>query len=277
MCLFATALRKNPEERPSVLEMVHHPWVELYRARRSMRQLNIMAAAPTAASSTFTNSQVAAATAAAGAALSHMAPSAPAAPAGPYHSSQVAVQQQQQVGVLLLPFTNGAVAKKQPLIKNCVTHKAIGLASPLQRVDAKLAPAREELTLHLSAASSPCLSLTPGTATVASKSLLKAAMNGNAMAAAVAAKEAAASAAAVAAPAGYVKQSFIKKPAAPANGIAAPPTLLKGGSVRLDEEAMTFLFAGGKAAGLNAGNSHHSSNTNNDGSIEDELLIGAYY
>ena len=33
------ALRKNPAERPSVLDLVHHTWVELYRARRSMRQL----------------------------------------------------------------------------------------------------------------------------------------------------------------------------------------------------------------------------------------------
>lgn len=35
------ALRKNPLERPTVLDMVHHPWIELFRARRSMRQLPI--------------------------------------------------------------------------------------------------------------------------------------------------------------------------------------------------------------------------------------------
>jgi len=39
--LLSAALCKDPAERPTVLSMVHHPWIELYRARRSMRQLNI--------------------------------------------------------------------------------------------------------------------------------------------------------------------------------------------------------------------------------------------
>lgn len=255
-----------------MLEMVHHPWVELYRARRSMRQLNIMAAAPTAATSTFTNTQVAAAAAAAGAALTHMTPSAPAIPVGMYNSSPaVGPQQQQQAGVVFPPIMSGAAGRKQPP-KQSVTQKAIGVASPLQRV----ALSKEDLTLHLSAASSPCLSLTPGASTAASKSLIKAALKGSAIASAVAAKESAALAAPMAAPAGYAKQSSYKLPAA-VNGVAAPPELIKGGSVRLDEEAMTFLFAGGKTAGLVAGNNHPSSSANTDGKNDNNLLISAYY
>ncbi|WIA10385.1 hypothetical protein OEZ85_010577 [Tetradesmus obliquus] len=148
------ALRKNPEERPSVLEMVHHPWVELYRARRSMRQLNIMAGVPTSANSSFTTSQVAAAAAAAGAATAGISTAAPA-------SSSAAPA--------------GALSARDH-----AHHGAVGAAA------AVLNAAKKNLK-H----------------TVTSKVL------------------------------------------------AAPPMLIKGGSVKVDEQTMSFLFGGGRAAGMN--------------------------
>jgi hypothetical protein len=35
------ALCKDPKQRPTCLDMVHHPWIELFRARRSMRVLTV--------------------------------------------------------------------------------------------------------------------------------------------------------------------------------------------------------------------------------------------
>ena len=51
------ALAKNPLDRPTILDMLHHPWVESYRSRRSMRSISAAtqpaAPAPTAASPTI--------------------------------------------------------------------------------------------------------------------------------------------------------------------------------------------------------------------------------
>lgn len=41
------ALSKSPLERPTILEMLHHPWIEQYRTRRSMRQIGQPAVSPT--------------------------------------------------------------------------------------------------------------------------------------------------------------------------------------------------------------------------------------
>lgn len=48
----ARALHKNAAERPTILEMLQHPWVDQYRARRSMRTIptSSMTSGPTTAS-----------------------------------------------------------------------------------------------------------------------------------------------------------------------------------------------------------------------------------
>jgi hypothetical protein len=259
-----TALRKNPEERPSVLEMVHHPWVELYRARRSMRQLNIMAAAPTSANSSFTTSQVAAAAAAAGAATAGIAGGIPgsssAAPAGALSAHDHA--HHSAVGAAAAALN---AAKKN--LKHTVTSKVLGVASPLQRADAKIAADKDSLLLHLSAASSPCLLQTPGS----SNKLLKAAVNSSAMAAAAAAAKDAAIAASqqhqqqqlqqqlhqqslpMQAPQQQPppQQQYVPGAIVPLPTVAAPPVLIKGGSVKVDEQTMSFLFGSGRPAGMN--------------------------
>src|SRR5512139_906997 len=38
------ALTKDASKRPSVLQLLNHPWINTYRARRSMRSININAA-----------------------------------------------------------------------------------------------------------------------------------------------------------------------------------------------------------------------------------------
>lgn len=44
------ALTKDASQRPSILQLLHHPWINTYRARRSMRQINLSpAASPTLA------------------------------------------------------------------------------------------------------------------------------------------------------------------------------------------------------------------------------------
>ena len=35
------ALTKDPKVRPTILQLLHHPWINTYRARRSMRQLSV--------------------------------------------------------------------------------------------------------------------------------------------------------------------------------------------------------------------------------------------
>jgi serine/threonine protein kinase len=42
------ALTKDPAKRPSVLQLLHHPWINTYRARRSMRQIPVNTAAAAA-------------------------------------------------------------------------------------------------------------------------------------------------------------------------------------------------------------------------------------
>lgn len=42
-----TALTKDASKRPSVLQLLNHPWINTYRARRSMRSININATSST--------------------------------------------------------------------------------------------------------------------------------------------------------------------------------------------------------------------------------------
>lgn len=42
-----SALTKDASKRPSVLQLLNHPWINTYRARRSMRSININAALST--------------------------------------------------------------------------------------------------------------------------------------------------------------------------------------------------------------------------------------
>jgi hypothetical protein len=37
----SAALTKDPKVRPTILQLLHHPWINTYRARRSMRQLSV--------------------------------------------------------------------------------------------------------------------------------------------------------------------------------------------------------------------------------------------
>lgn len=50
-CFLEQSLSKNAVERPTILEMLHHAWVENYRSRRSMRQIPPSTAMPTSSSS----------------------------------------------------------------------------------------------------------------------------------------------------------------------------------------------------------------------------------
>ena len=86
-----SALTKDASKRPSVLQLLNHPWINTYRARRSMRSINVSsstAAAPAAkpASADITAAAVAAATAAAAAAPAAITPAhsvtMPATPSG---------------------------------------------------------------------------------------------------------------------------------------------------------------------------------------------------
>lgn len=243
-----TALRKNPEERPTVLEMVHHPWVELYRMRRSMRQINLVAAAPTAATSTFTTSQVAAATAAAGAAigaasvsascpsltnLSQLLHTSPeAAGHGICSNGRAAADSsnEQQGPMSAAAAAAAALNAVKKNIKQTVANKMMAGAQALQSKPAEPSKlgTKEDLHLQLSSASSPCLLGAPK----APNSLLKAAVAGN-----------------LAASTGPAAPPAPATPATPA-ALTPPGPLLKGGSLKLDADARTFLFV--SAFGTNA-------------------------
>jgi hypothetical protein len=233
------ALRKNPEERPTVLDMVHHPWVDLYRMRRSMRQIPLAAGAPTAATSSFTNSQVAAAAAAAGAAIgaANVSASCPALAnlsqllqtsplgAGQQGSKDAAAgasSSEQQGPMSAAAAAAAALNAVKKNIKQTVAIKMIPGTLQGKPVEQGKLGSKEDLHAQLSSASSPCL--------LAGKprgptTLLKAAMAGNL----------AAPPAAAAAPLTPTAMS----PAA----LAPPAPLVKGGSLKLDADARTFLFA----------------------------------
>jgi serine/threonine protein kinase len=233
-----TALRKNPEERPTVLDMVHHPWVELYRMRRSMRQINLVAGAPTAATSTFTSSQVAAAAAAAGAAIgaANVSASCPSLAnlSQLLQTSPQAVEQvspskdEQQVPLSAAAAAAAALNAVKKNIKQSVANKMIAGAHALQGKPSELSKlgTKEDLHTQLSSASSPCL--LNAAKTRAPTNLLKAAMAGN-----------------LGAPAAIpVAVAALPPPAAAAPAALAPPgPLHKGGSLKLDADARTFLFA----------------------------------
>lgn len=239
-----------------MLDMVHHPWVELYRMRRSMRQINLAAAAPTAATSTFTTSQVAAATAAAGAAigaagvsascpslanLSQLLQVTPQAAAGQGSSADVkeganssagaATGAEQQGPLSAAAAAAAALSAVKKNLKQTVANKMIAGAHALQGTKApevaKL-ETKEELHFQLSSASSPCL-LNAGKAR-APTNLLKAAVAGNMAAAATT----------------TTGPAVPPTPPSPATPAAVPPPgpLHKGGSLKLDADARTFLFAG---------------------------------
>lgn len=233
-----------------MLEMVHHPWVELYRMRRSMRQINLVAAAPTAATSTFTTSQVAAATAAAGAAigaasvsascpsltnLSQLLHTSPEAAGHGICSNgrEAADSNSEQQGPMSAAAAAAAAlnaVKKN--IKQTVANKMMAGAQALQGKPAEPSKlgTKEDLHLQLSSASSPCL-LGAGKPR-APNNLLKAAVAGN-----------------LAASTGPAAPPAPATPATPA-ALTPPGPLLKGGSLKLDADARTFLFA--SAFGTNA-------------------------
>jgi hypothetical protein len=235
----STALRKNPEERPTVLDMVHHPWVELYRMRRSMRQINLVAGAPTAATSTFTSNQVAAAAAAAGAAIgaANVSASCPSLAnlSQLLQTSPQAVEQaspskdEQQVPLSAAAAAAAALNAVKKNIKQTVANKMIAGAHALQGKPSELSKlgTKEDLHTQLSSASSPCL--LNAAKTRAPTNLLKAAMAGNL-------------AAPAAVPAAVVAVPPPISAAAPA-ALAPPGPLQKGGSLKLDADARTFLFA----------------------------------
>jgi hypothetical protein len=219
--------------------MVHHPWVDLYRMRRSMRQIPLAAGAPTAATSSFTNSQVAAAAAAAGAAigaanvsascptlanLSQLLQTSPLG-AGQQDSKEagaVASSSEQQGPMSAAAAAAAALNAVKKNIKQTVAIKMIPGTLQGKPVEQGKLGSKEDLHAQLSSASSPCL--------LAGKprgptTLLKAAMAGNL----------AAPPAAAAAPLTPTAMS----PAA----LAPPAPLVKGGSLKLDADARTFLFA----------------------------------
>ncbi|KAI8467295.1 MAG: kinase-like domain-containing protein [Monoraphidium minutum] len=80
----AEALVKDPLKRPTCLDMVHHPWIEMLRARRSMRVLATQPAHPDAAAAVPAPAAAPAAAAApapaSARALGEAAPRAPKAP-----------------------------------------------------------------------------------------------------------------------------------------------------------------------------------------------------
>lgn len=235
LCFLHTALRKNPEERPTVLDMVHHPWVDLYRMRRSMRQLDLTAGAPTAATSTFTTSQVAAAAAAAGAAigaanvsascpslanLSQLLATAPQLAAQESAASPGSSEQQGPMSAAAAAAAAINAVKKN--LKQSVASKMIAGAHALQGKPAEPSKlgTKEDLHAQLSSVSSPCLLAgKPRSPT----NLLKAAVASSNLGPALPPPQPAA-------------------PAAPAV-TPAPAGLLKGGSLKLDADARTFLFA----------------------------------
>lgn len=248
-----TALRKNPEERPTVLDMVHHPWVELYRMRRSMRQIPLAAGAPTAANSTFTTSQVAAATAAAGAAIgaanvSASCPSLANLSALLQNPPQAAEQSQaqketpaagsaeQQGPLSAAAAAAAALNAVKKNLKQTVANKMIAGASGLHTKPAEPSKlgTKEDLHAQLSSASSPCLLATGKPIPRGPTNLLKAAMASNLgplpPLSPLAPPPAAAAAPVAAAP---------LTPAA----LTPPAPLLKGGSLKLDAAERTFLFA----------------------------------
>lgn len=235
-CFLHTALRKNPEERPTVLDMVHHPWVDLYRMRRSMRQLDLTAGAPTAATSTFTTSQVAAAAAAAGAAigaanvsascpslanLSQLLATAPQVAAQEPAASPGSSEQQGPMSAAAAAAAAINAVKKN--LKQSVASKMIAGAHALQGKPAEPSKlgSKEDLHAQLSSVSSPCL-LT-GNKPRGPNNLLKAAVAGSNLGPALPSPPPAAPAATAVTP--------------------APAGLLKGGSLKLDADARTFLFA----------------------------------
>jgi hypothetical protein len=215
--------------------MVHHPWVDLYRMRRSMRQIDLTAGAPTAATSTFTTSQVAAATAAAGAAigaanvsascpslanLSQLLATAPQVAAATQESGSSSDQQGPMSAAAAAAAAINAVKKN---LKQSVANKMIAGAHALQGKPAELSKlgTKEDLHAQLSSASSPCLlSGKPRGPT----NLLKAAVASSNLGPALPPPQPAA-------------------PAAAPAVVPAPAGLLKGGSLKLDADARTFLFA----------------------------------
>lgn len=132
-----TALCKDPLQRPTCLEMVHHSWIEMFRARRSMRLLQAFPQAPPGTPCSPAGHQDAAA-------------SSPAPPAALEASSPTAAQQK---------------ADLKKALKFSATQKQIGHLTSLQRVEAMLAdesqmsPVTNGINsgVQLSAASSPCL------------------------------------------------------------------------------------------------------------------------
>lgn len=239
VCGFA-ALQKNPEDRPTVLDMVHHPWVDLYRMRRSMRQIPLAAGAPTAATSSFTNSQVAAAAAAAGAAIgaANVSASCPtlanlsqllqASPLGAGQQDSkdagaAASSSEQQGPMSAAAAAAAALTAVKNNLKQTVATKMIPGALQAKPADSGKLGSKEDLHAQLSSASSPCLLVGKARGPT---TLLKAAMAGN-----LAAPPAAAAAAPL-------------TPAAMSPAALTPPApLIKGGSLKLDADARTFLFA----------------------------------
>jgi hypothetical protein len=243
--------------------MVHHPWVELFRMRRSMRQINLLSAAPDAASSSFTAGQVAAASAAAGAAitpsghsLSHLAPASAAArlqqpgpggsSSGGGSSSRDSSSQDEGHGhASAASAAAAALSEVKKTFKQSVASKVHALQGHSgTKADAKLG-SKGDLHAQLTSASSPCLmhSGMPGMPTARAPAGLRRPAAPPAAAGSIGAPAAAAPASppAMAAP-------CVAAPAA----LSPPGALHKGGSLRLDADAKTFLFAAvftGKAAG----------------------------
>jgi hypothetical protein len=123
-------------------------------------------------------------------------------------------------------------------LKHCVTTKNMGALSPVQQIGSRLAQ-QDGLLPHLSAASSPCLLQTPG----GTHSLRKIAITKHA--------SNIASTTGKTNSGGSGGEVFGMLEADPAAAAAAPAVLIKGGSVKIDEQQMTFLFSGGRAvAGL---------------------------
>jgi hypothetical protein len=200
--------------------------------RRSMRQIPLAAGAPTTATSSFTNSQVAAATAAAGAAigaanvsascptLSNLSQLLQASPlgAGQQDPATAAISGEQQGPLSAAAAAAAALNAVKKNIKQTVATKIIAGALQGKPAEQSKLGSKEDLHAQLSSVSSPCL--------LAGKqrgptTLLKAAM--------------AAPAAAAAAPLTPTAMS----PAA----LTPPAPLIKGGSLKLDADARTFLFA----------------------------------
>lgn len=226
-----------------MLDMVHHPWVDLYRMRRSMRQLDLTAGAPTAATSTFTTSQVAAAAAAAGAAIgaANVSASCPSlanlsqllATAPQVAASQETAaaspgsSDQQGSSMSAAAAAAAAISAVKKNLKQSVASKMIAGAHALQGKPAEPSKLgnKDDLHAQLSSVSSPCL-LSGKPLRGPTPNLLKAAVAGSNL-----------GPAALAPP-----QPSAPAAAAPAV-MPAPAGLLKGGSLKLDADARTFLFA----------------------------------